>query len=201
MSIKQIRVIVGMCIFSYSASAAVIWNIGADDQTQDGNGDATLGDPATLNGVDFNVSGVQEKGQDALPGNPANTGGSGGTRDIDDDYYFAGAYTTAAGDGGYDPVGVVLENESYYDRALTNGDPNMRWHFNIPETVTPDDNFTFTIDFYNLNEQTGGDISSMILLSGSMENRLGKCNPIWISISPQHKAGTLAWMTSAASRR
>jgi hypothetical protein len=160
MSIKQIRVIVGMCIFSYSASAAVIWNIGADDQTQDGNGDATLGDPATLNGVDFNVSGVQEKGQDALPGNPANTGGSGDTRDIDDDYYFAGAYTTAAGDGGYDPVGVVLENESYYDRALTNGDPNMRWHFNIPETVTPDDNFTFTIDFYNLNEQTGGDISS-----------------------------------------
>ena len=56
MSIKQIWAIVGMCIFSYSASAAVIWSIGTDDQTQDGNGDATLGDPATLNGVDFNVS-------------------------------------------------------------------------------------------------------------------------------------------------
>ncbi|MDB4406533.1 hypothetical protein N9206_02460, partial [bacterium] len=36
--------------------------------------------------------------------------------------------------------------------ALTNGDPNMRWHFNVPRTVGPNDAFTFTVDFYNLNE-------------------------------------------------
>ncbi|MDB4603967.1 PEP-CTERM sorting domain-containing protein [bacterium] len=137
-------------LLAIPAHGAVLWSIGADDQTQDGNGDATLGDAATLNGAAFNVSGVQEKGQDALPGNPANTGGSGDTRDIDDDYYFAGVYTTAAGD--YTPVGTVAVSESYYDRALTNGDPNMRWHFNVPETVGASDTLTFTVDFYNLDE-------------------------------------------------
>ena len=68
MSLKQISLIFGISIISYSASAAVIWNLGIDDDTQDGNGDATLGDPATLNGVDFNVSGVRESGEQDLPG-------------------------------------------------------------------------------------------------------------------------------------
>ena len=30
----------------------------------------------------------------------------------------------------------------------------------LPETVAPDDYFTFTIDFHNLSEQTAADISS-----------------------------------------
>ena len=69
--------------------------------------------------------GVRESGQQDLPGNPANIGGASGddARDVDDDYYFAGVYTTAAGDGGYEPVGVVSESESYYDRALTSRRP------------------------------------------------------------------------------
>jgi hypothetical protein len=50
MSLKQISLIFGISLISYSASAAVIWNLGIDDDTQDGNGDATLGDPATLIG-------------------------------------------------------------------------------------------------------------------------------------------------------
>ena len=98
-------------------------------------------------------------------------------RDVDDDYYFAGVYTTAAGDGGYEPVGVVSENESFYDRALTAGDPNMRWHFNVPETVTPDDNFTFTIDFYNLNETNAGDISSYDLTFWVDGKQIGEMQP------------------------
>lgn len=147
-----------LCLLAIPAHGAVLWNIGDDDNTQDGNGDATLNDLATLNGTSFNVSGVQESGMDALPGNPANTGGSGGARDIDDDYYFEGVYTTAAGLNPFDytPVGTVLQSESYYDRAITNGDPNMRWHFNVPETVGANDTLTFTVDFYNLNESNAG---------------------------------------------
>ena len=164
-------------LLAIPAHGAVLWSIGADDQTQDGNGDATLGDAATLNGAAFFVSGVQEKGQDALPGNQANTGGSGGTRDIDDDYYFAGVYTTAAGDGGYDPVGTVAVSESYYDRALTNGDPNMRWHFNVPETVGASDTLTFTVDFYNLNESNAGDASGYDMTFWVDGNQVGNMQP------------------------
>ena len=164
-----------LCLLAIPAHGAVLWSIGADNQTQDGNGDATLGDAATLNGAPFNVSGVQEKVQDALPGNPANTGGSGGTRDIDDDYYFAGVYTTAAGD--YTPVGNVAVSESYYDRALTNGDPNMRWHFNVPETVGASDTLTFTVDFYNLDEATPGDTSGYDMTFWVDGSQVGNMQP------------------------
>ena len=51
-------------------------------------------------------------------------------------------------------------NERYYERALTAGDPNLRWHFNLPKSVGRSDNFTFTIDFYNLSETDGADTSS-----------------------------------------
>ena len=179
MSLKQLILIFGASLFSYSAPAAIIWNIGIDDNAQDGEGDAALNDPATLNGVDFNVSGVRESGQQDLPGNPANIGGASGddARDVDDDYYFAGVYTTAAGDGGYDPVGVVSESESYYDRALTAGDPNMRWHFNLPETVAPDDYFIFTIDFHNLSETNAADISSYDLTFWVDGKQVGEMQP------------------------
>ena len=152
---QKLAILVGLLVIP--AHGAVLWSIGADDQAQDGNGDGTLGDAATLNGVGFFASGAQESGQQDLPGNPANRGGSGNTRDIDDDYYFAGVYTTAAGD--YTPVGNVPVSESYYDRALTNGDPNMRWHFNVPETVEASDTLTFTVDFHNLNESNAAETS------------------------------------------
>ncbi|MEO1831090.1 MAG: hypothetical protein ABGZ08_01050, partial [Akkermansiaceae bacterium] len=170
---QKLAILVGL--LAIPAHGAVLWSIGADDQAQDGNGDATLGDAATLNGVAFNVSGVQESGQDALPGNPANTGGGGATRDIDDDYYFEGVYTTVAALNplGYTPVGTVSTSESYYDRALTNGDPNMRWHFNVPETVGASDTLTFTIDFHNLNEQFPGDASGYDLSFWVDGNQVG----------------------------
>ena len=169
-----------MGLVAIPAKAAVLWNIGVDDDNQDANGDPENGltDPAYFNGTDFFVSGVQETGLQDLPGNPANTGGpNGGDRDIDDDYYFAGVYTTAAGDGVYVPVGVVSENESFYDRALTGGDPNMRWHFNLPETVTEDDNFTFTIDFHNLSEANAADVSSYQLTFWVDGKQVGEMQP------------------------
>lgn len=176
MSIKHVVII---ALLAIPANAAVFWSIGIDDGVQDGNGDAAdgLNDLATLNGVDFNVSGVQENGLQGLPGNPANIGGAGATRDIDDDYYFAGVYTTAAGDGGYAPVGVVSDNESYYDRAITTGDPNMRWHFNLPDTVTDEDHFTFTIDFYSLDEANAADVSSFDLTFWVDGKQIGEMQP------------------------
>ena len=170
-----------MGLVAIPAKAVVLWSFGADDDAQDGNGDplSGLNDPATFNGIAFNVSGVRETGLQDLPGNPANIGGlsDDADRDIDDDYYFAGVYTTAAGDGGYVPVGVVSENESYYDRALTAGDPNMRWHFNLPETVTEDDNFIFTIDFHNLSEANDADASSYDLTFWVDGKQIGEMQP------------------------
>jgi hypothetical protein len=163
------------------AKAAVLWNIGIDDDTQDGNGDPAngLNDPASFNGIAFNVSGARETGLQDLPGNPANTGGLDGdaARDIDDDYYFAGVYNTVVDGGVYTPVGIVSENESYYDRALTGGDPNMRWHFNLPDTVAEGDTFTFTIDFYNLNEANAADVSSYDLTFWVDGKQIGEMQP------------------------
>lgn len=167
-------------LLAFPANAAVLWSIGLDDGNQDGNGDPADGfnDSAIFDGTNFFVSGVQETGQQDLPGSPANTGGpSGGERDIDDDYYFAGVYNTVVDGGTYTPVGIVAENESYYDRALTNGDPNMRWHFNLPDTVTVDDNFTFTIDFYSLSEVSDADISSYDLTFWVDGKQIGEMQP------------------------
>lgn len=163
------------------AKAAILWNIGADDQTQDGNGDPAngLNDSATFDGIAFNVSGVRETTLQNLPGNPANAGGLDGdaARDVDDDYYFAGVYNNVVDGGTYTPVGDVPVNESFYERALTAGDPNMRWHFNLPDTVAEGDNFTFTIDFHNMNEATPADISSYDLTFWVNGTQIGEMQP------------------------
>ncbi len=178
MNIKHVAI---LGLLAIPAKAAVLWNIGVDDDAQDGNGDPAngLNDLATFNGIAFNVSGVRETGLQELPGNPANIGGVDGdaARDIDDDYYFAGVYNTVVDGGAYTPVGAVSENESYYDRALTGGDPNMRWHFNLPDTVAAGDNFTFTIDFHNLNEANVADISSYDLTFWVDGTQIGEMQP------------------------
>jgi hypothetical protein len=152
------------CALCLPSGAAVLWSIGIDDQAQDGNGDPAngLNDVASLNGFDYNVSGVRETGLNDLPGSAVNMGGADGDdgRDIDDDYYFQGTYNSVVDGGTYTPVGIVAASERYYDRALTGGDPNNRWHFNVPLSVGGTDIFTFTIDFYNLSEADAADTSS-----------------------------------------
>jgi hypothetical protein len=155
-----IVVFLGARIFVPFSDEGTLWFLGTDDEGQDGEGDNLFNDPAYFDGTDFFISGVQENGLQDLPGSPANTGGpSGGERDIDDDFYFAGIYNTVVDGGAYAPVGIVAANERYYDRALTGGDPNMRWHFNLPESLGRNDNFTFTIDFYSLDEEVPADES------------------------------------------
>ena len=71
----------------------------------------------------------------------------------------------------------MAANERYYDRALTRGDPNMRWHFNVPETVGPNDAFTFTIDFYQLNDDDAPEVSGFDLTFFVDGQQIGEMQP------------------------
>ena len=163
----------------FNNDGGTLWFVGTDDDGQDGEGDNNFNDPAFFNGADFFVSGVQESGEDFLPGNPANIGGASGNaaRDIDDDYYFAGVYNTVVNGGTYTPVGIVAANERYYDRALTTGDPNMRWHFNVPNTVGPNDAFTFTIDYYSVDDNNSAGVSGFDLTFFVDGQQIGDMQP------------------------
>lgn len=122
--------------------AAIIWNAGGVDNAQQYTW-TNLGP----GGGGANVRFTQENnGPTPLPGNPANLGGANGDplRDIDDDYYFAGVYNTTVGNA-YPGVGIVGNNEESMERAWTVGDPNLRFHFNFPGTVTASD--LLRIDF------------------------------------------------------
>ena len=154
--VMQIGVIIMLAVsLSLPSGAAVLWRIGSDDGNQDGLGDTNFNDSAEFNGAGFNVSGVQENGnRNVLPGSAFNTGGTNNNRDTDDDYYFAGSYFTVVDGGNYNPVGTIFPSESYYERAITNPDRNMRWHFNVPESIAESDTFTFSIDFYQVNQQS-----------------------------------------------
>lgn len=139
------------------ASAITVFTLGIDNNAQlyspanpgDGSGGAQ---------VNF----VQELGPtNPLPGVATNTGGSGATRDIDDDYYFSGIYNTVQDGGTYTPVGIVIANEQNVERAFTGTDTELRFHFNIPNTVSIGDLFTLSFDFHTMdrNGLAGGDVS------------------------------------------
>ncbi len=77
---------------------------------------------------------VQEAGSNDLPGDPESPAAD---QQSDDDYYFAGDYSTVLDGGSYDPVGLVEENEIGAERALTSGDTSLRYHFNLPDSFEP----------------------------------------------------------------
>jgi hypothetical protein len=88
--------------------------------------------------VDF----IQERDTNPPPGNPANTRGSGASRDVDDYYYFAGTYPAAP-----TGVGVVATDEIAMERAFAGTDNDLRIHFNLVKLVPalhPDDTFRFS---------------------------------------------------------
>jgi hypothetical protein len=64
--------------------------------------------------------------------------GSAGTKD--DDYYFAGTYPA--------PINTVAANEApaNFERAITNGDPNNRIHFNLSAEDISNQEFILTLD-------------------------------------------------------
>ena len=115
-----------------------------------------LGDPGRgwpLDGVGGgpDVDFIQEIAVNPPPGNPANTGGEGGDRDVDDDYYFAGTYPDAP-----TGVGAVATDETAMERAFAGEDLDLRIHFNLPSDLHPDDKFRITTNPINLHDD-GGD--------------------------------------------
>lgn len=126
-------------ILALTAQAQLIWTVGLDD-----NGWPSLG------GGGSNASFVQENGGiNPLPGSPESTVAPQGA---DNDYYFAGTYTSViAGNGEYEPVGIVSVDEEAAERAFAGGDLDLRYHFNLPESAKLTDLFTVTFDANNLD--------------------------------------------------
>jgi hypothetical protein len=114
------------------------WEVGKDD-----NG-WPVGD-----GGGANATFVQEAGVNALPGRPDSPEIDG---QADDDYYFAGLYTTViAGNGAYEPVGLVPVNEEAAERAFAGDDNDLRYHFNLPNHLRPSDQMEVSFDAFNLD--------------------------------------------------
>jgi hypothetical protein len=115
------------------------WAAGKDDDgwpTGDGGGE--------------NATFVQEAGTNPLPGNPRNREVN---QQADDDYYFAGVYTSVIpANGDYTPVGIVPRNEEAAERAFAGTDNDLRYHFNLPATLKPTNQVTVSFDPYNLDE-------------------------------------------------
>lgn len=140
------------------SGAAIIWNAGRVDNAQQFTGSPTNQGPG---GGGEDARFIQEaNGVTPLPGSPSNTGGEGAGRDIDDDYYFAGVYSTLTDGGSYVPVGTVLNNEENMERAFTHpnatgGDRNLRYHFNFPSTVSITDLITVNFGITGMEDNNG----------------------------------------------
>jgi hypothetical protein len=123
----------------------IVWMVGKDDN----------GWPAG-DGGGPNASFVQENGViTPLPGSPTSTEGPQGA---DNDYYFAGSYTTAISSvtasygTNYTPVGAVGVNEEAAERAFAAADNDLRYHFNLPAALKGTDQLSVSWDALNLDD-------------------------------------------------
>ena len=92
---------------------------------------------------------VQEAGTNELPGDPMNPVAN---QQSDDDYYFAGVYTTVLDGGSYDPVGTVEFNEEGAERAFAGTDNTLRYHFNFSDSFDTSLPLSVHWDVNNLHE-------------------------------------------------
>ncbi len=144
-TLTRIRSLVALCsvllpLCLTSQAQTVIWTAGMDDN----------GWPVgSAGGAD--ASFVQENGSiNPLPGSPISTSVPQGA---DNDYYFAGLYTTVIpGNGTYDPVGQVDVDEEAAERAFAGNDNDLRYHFNLPSTLKPTNLLSVTFDMLNLQD-------------------------------------------------
>ena len=122
-----------------TSHADLIWTVGlpGDGWPQDGTAG---GQEAVF---------VAESGTNDLPGDPA---GPVVDRESDDDYYFAGVYTTVLDGGAYEPLGPVAENEQGAERAFAGADNSLRYHFNFPSTIGATTPLSVSWDVWNLHE-------------------------------------------------
>ena len=109
----------------------------------------------TGDGGGANTSFMQEKGSNELPGDPASPEVN---QLADDDYYWAGVYSTVIdGNGDYEPVGLVEVNEEAAERAFAGTDNDLRYHFNLPDTLKSTDQLFISYDALNLHNQGWAD--------------------------------------------
>ena len=141
---KCLSRVVAFCLLllgslTYSNSQELLWTVGLDDN----------GWPAGWDGG-ADASFVQENGEiNPLPGDPFSTSEP---RGADNDYYFAGEYETVIdGNGDYEPIGLVDFDEEAAERAFAGGDLDLRYHFNLPDTLEPTSLLSVTFDAFNLD--------------------------------------------------
>lgn len=124
--------------------AQIVWSISRDDNTH----------LRTATGGGTNANFMQENGTvNPLPGTPTSPVVD---QQVDNDYYLAGDYSTTIPGvisfyGNYTPVGVVAANEEAAERAFVPGDTDLRYHFNLPETLQPTDLLSITFDAFNFD--------------------------------------------------
>jgi hypothetical protein len=98
---------------------------------------------------------VQENGTNSpLPGSPTSPATD---QAADNDYYFAGTYTTTIASvtnvyGDYTPIGTVAANEAVAERAFAVDDTDLRYHFNLPGTLRPFDLLSVSFAPLNLDD-------------------------------------------------
>ena len=133
-------------------TAVFPWVVGKDDNAHGCN----MANPCSGGGT--NATFVQENGSvNPLPGSPNSPKVD---QQADNDYYFAGNYTTTIGSvtnkyGAYTPVGLVSTNEEAVERAFAGGDTDLRYHFNLPNTLSPSDKVAVTFDPLDLDNSGG----------------------------------------------
>ena len=138
---KKITLSLGiLAAFTLSANAALVWTVGMKDNAWPLTG--------TTGGAQTNF--WQENGSiSALPGSPTSPQIN---QQSDNDYYFAGTYSSVIStNGAYAPVGVVATNELGAERAFAGGDLELRYHFNLPGTFTAGDLLSVSFDGINLD--------------------------------------------------
>lgn len=131
--------------FVATSQAALVWTVGlpGDGWPQDlgeGGGEETI----------F----VQEAGVNELPGDHESPAVN---QQSDDDYYFAGVYSTILDGGDYEPVGTVEENEIGAERAFAGADNTLRYHFNLPDEIGETTPLSVSWDAFNLHGDGGDD--------------------------------------------
>jgi hypothetical protein len=141
-----------------------LWTVGLKDNGQP----CTAANPCDGGGA--NATFVQENGSiNALPGVPDSPEAD---RQADNDYYFAGVYTTAIPSvtniyGDYAPIGVVAANEEAAERAFAGDDNDLRYHFNLPDTLKTNDMLTVSFDASSLHTgNTDSRYGVIVLING-----------------------------------
>lgn len=143
MKLPRSSALVLLSVTALTSQAALVWQVGMpSDEWPVGDG----GGP--------NATFVQEQGViNPLPGSPTSPEVA---QQADNDYYFAGTYTSTipsvvAMYGTYTPAGFVGANEEAAERAHAGGDLDLRYHFNLPETLAPNHLLSITWQPNNLH--------------------------------------------------